>query len=236
LKKQFLDFYIEKKFFSDSTPGKIESFVKDKENIFFSTSKLPRKLFFGLVLTLLFIAGLITLSFWMFKRYLFSSSPVEKLDFNLRSRKCRVCLTSSEDVKNFVYNHFYREFTNSDFIYICHPDLIPLDIRVKYFLDFVFCLLDKDSPEYDEATRNFMSLDYKEKAEILFLLLDSEYKLIIFNEIESDAFDQLEFLANRIKKLKKRSPILYITKHIFFASKVYDESYIIPHPIDNINL
>ena len=85
MKRQFLDFYVEKKFFSDSTPGKVDSFVKDKDNIFFSTSKFPRKFLFGLLLTFSYIVGLTILSFYMFKRYLFLPSPVKDLDFKIRS-------------------------------------------------------------------------------------------------------------------------------------------------------
>lgn len=236
LKRKFLDFYIEKKFFSDSTPGKVESFVKVKENIFFSKSKLPRKFLFGLLLTLFYTVSLTTISFFLMKKYLFSFSSNQEIDWKVHVGKCKVCLTSSRELKNFVYGFFYREYSSKKFIYICHPDHIPPDIRVNYFLGFVLSLLGKDLPVGFKDSRSFMSLSYKEKLGIIFSLLDYDYKLVIFNEIEYDAFDNLDFLVDQINKIKERTSLLYLTNHIYFASKIYDDDYIIPHPIDNINL
>ena len=60
VKKEFIDFYVNKRFLTKSIPGQIENFVKGEENIFYAESKIPEMFWQGIIITLIYtVIGLI---------------------------------------------------------------------------------------------------------------------------------------------------------------------------------
>ncbi len=73
LKKKFLRFHIDHRFYSDDqfdAPKKVESFIKSNENLFYSKSRTPRGFTRGVLLTLVYIIGLFIISYYRFKQSL----------------------------------------------------------------------------------------------------------------------------------------------------------------------
>ncbi|NIM78943.1 MAG: hypothetical protein GTO20_09135 [Candidatus Aminicenantes bacterium] len=68
LKEKFIRYYINKRYYSDYS--KVESFIKDDQNLFYAKSRVPRVFFKGLLLNLFFIVGLLIISYGRFKRSL----------------------------------------------------------------------------------------------------------------------------------------------------------------------
>jgi ABC-type transport system involved in multi-copper enzyme maturation permease subunit len=68
LKEKFIRYYINKRYYSNYS--KVESFIKDDQNLFYAKSRLPRGFFRGLLLNLVFIVGLLIISYGRFKRSL----------------------------------------------------------------------------------------------------------------------------------------------------------------------
>ena len=66
LKWKFIRFYIDKKYYSDLS--KVESFIKDSENLFYSQTVLPRGFLRGVLIALVYILVLFVVSYARFKR------------------------------------------------------------------------------------------------------------------------------------------------------------------------
>jgi hypothetical protein len=73
LKKKFVRFYLDHRYYSDDpfdAPRTVESFIKGTENLFYSKSRTPRGFSLGILLTLVYIAGLFIVSYSRFKQSL----------------------------------------------------------------------------------------------------------------------------------------------------------------------
>jgi hypothetical protein len=68
LKEKFIEFFIYQRYYKNFT--KVEPFIKDKENLFYAESQLPRGTFIGALLTLLYVSGLVVFSYFRFKKSL----------------------------------------------------------------------------------------------------------------------------------------------------------------------
>jgi hypothetical protein len=74
LKGDFVRFYLNHRYYSQSsdhettaTTPKVKSFIKENENLFHAPSRLPRYLFLGTLITILYIVGLLGFSYHRFK-------------------------------------------------------------------------------------------------------------------------------------------------------------------------
>ncbi len=74
VKKDFVRYILDRKFHTGASakkiPGSVENFIKKDENVFHARSSLPHGFPFGLALTLLYILGLLKVSYTRFKRAL----------------------------------------------------------------------------------------------------------------------------------------------------------------------
>jgi len=167
-KKEFVEFYTDKRAkeliarLKKNPLPKVESFIKvDKEqNIFKSKSVLPGSFGWGIFLTVLWIAGLSRLSYFLYKKSLGSlpkEKPLELKDFEVEINKgeSNVVLSSGKAIGIHLYNVLSgrnKGFTGKvvfngvniaekkqkiDFVYLCHPEEIPWAIKVKHFVSFI---------------------------------------------------------------------------------------------------
>ncbi len=172
-KSKFFKFYMDKVYFSNYS--EVESFVKDKENLFFAHSNIPATFWPGLLATLFYTAVLLTGSYHRFRRSLFALSIRElrgfdQIKLNLKRSELRVWLTYGHPFKNLLYILFsgearrlrHRKFTGQvfldrvnlmaqknreNFLYLCSPAAIPGDIKVKDLLRLLSCLLNMSRSE-----------------------------------------------------------------------------------------
>jgi hypothetical protein len=73
LKMEFIKFYIDHRYKSNApidTPGGVESFIKNNENLFKAKSLVPQNIFWGTSIMLLYITCLLVLSYRRFKKSL----------------------------------------------------------------------------------------------------------------------------------------------------------------------
>jgi hypothetical protein len=77
LKKKFVRFYLDNRYYltslessQSSSPTRVKSFIKNNENIFYAGSRIPKFWLEGTLLTLLYITGLLSFSYFRFKKSL----------------------------------------------------------------------------------------------------------------------------------------------------------------------
>ncbi len=188
LKDKFCLFYFEKEY--DSPPGEkeIESFIKEEENIFTGSARLPGNFGWGLLVLLVYCVGVFWLSYFAFKKALHSVEEEDNKDekekedkaekeetaaddlagFQLEKAKYRVLHIEDNSFKDEVYNHLSAEHGN-DSLYLCHQCEIPGDIRVRDFLSLAAALLgvELSNQEKEAYPGPFRRLDKLEKFKVL---------------------------------------------------------------------
>lgn len=109
MKNEFIKFFFDKEYFSKVESGKVESFIKGDNNIFYCRPGLPPKFLFGIILTLLYTAILVFFSYRNIYRRVF---PIhEKMDneddfyVEIARGNNNILFTDSELLKAKLYNH-----------------------------------------------------------------------------------------------------------------------------------
>lgn len=192
---------------------------------------------------------------------------LEVLRIKLEKGKCTACITSSEDLRNLIYNFFSGDregFTGKieingvevksgeskeDLVYLCHPENIPGDIKVKDFVTLFKRLLNIPGKKMAEVNkklnmkaigrRKFNKLDDLEKGNVLFAVARlKKSKIYLINEIERGMPQNFtNGLMENLRKLKKEGEtvILYLSGNLYFTAKV-SEKMVVPggERIENI--
>lgn len=266
LKRQFIRFYINKRFY-DQNYSEIESFVKGDENIFYAWSQLPGNFSTGLALNLFYIFVLIGISYFRIRKLLFGLpdrkyQELADLELELESGRTEVLLTSENRLIGQVYNFFSGRDNGfkgqvlidnknmsgkgikKDFIYVCHPNEIPNDIKVGDFIRFISRIMRISRTE---MARLYVKLDLEkiekktfgelkdiEKGRLILTTLRlKERKIYIIHDLASGM--SVDFAVEAIEGLKelekKQGVILYITLDVLFAAKIADRlTYLITDP------
>lgn len=162
LKRKFFKFYMDKRYFSNYS--KVEPFVKNSENIFYSHSFLPTNLAPGVSVNMLYIIVLFTFSYSRFRKSLFALPINENLkspaELELNRGELAVLVSEGELYKNLLFDLWNgelvelekkgydpkvriagpdpeKEIKKESFFYFCHPENIPGDITTSNFLSFM---------------------------------------------------------------------------------------------------
>ena len=269
LKEHFVRFYLNKVFYSNFST--VESFINKDENIFQGTSSLPLNFFTGVMINGLYLIILLFISYFRVKNILFVSKKRknvknDELQIILEKGKCTVCVTSSHKIRDIIFSFFsgrgndlfagkveidgeqIRGKIRSDFIYLCHQEHIPGDIKAGDFFSFCRRILRiplKDSEEVKKkldmkanARKRFSDLSDIEKGDILFSAAGlKKSRVYIINEIERGmAQSYTNKLLGNLQELKKaKVAILYLSSNLYFTAKV-SERMIVPgdERIENI--
>jgi ABC-type transport system involved in multi-copper enzyme maturation permease subunit/ABC-type cobalamin/Fe3+-siderophores transport system ATPase subunit len=270
LKKQFVGFYLDKVYYSNNSA--VESFIKKEENVFYGKSRLPIYFGFGVFLNFFYIILLLFVSYSRFKKTLFFSSKKEmprldELQIKLEKGKCTACVTSSAEIRNSIFGFFSSRgkdfFTGKiemdgceiegsknrqNFIYLCHQDKFPGDIKTDDFFTFCRRLLRvprKDIAEIEEkldikvySGKKFRDLDDNTKGDILFSIARlKKSKVYFINEMEKGMPQSYtnKLLINLQELKKEKAAILYVSSNLYFTAKV-SEKMIVPgdERIENI--
>jgi hypothetical protein len=170
-KKEFLDFYVEKKFLSKSKPGQVESFVKKDENLFYAQSHLPYRFWFGILFNLIIYvsAGGIG-AYFCFKRSLRPTpekNSTEKANINLKSGEDYHVDTDDYAAEDHIYNTttgktkgFKGQISidnknivteeKQNVIYICSAADIPPEAKIIHLLRLFKGLLKLSKKQVNE--------------------------------------------------------------------------------------
>lgn len=152
-KRQFIEFFFDKEYFSGSEPGKVESFVKGDGNIHYSRGRLPGNFLWGIGLMFIYMVVMTVIAYVnVFKKVY----PVKRklpceddLFIHLEKGQKNLLFTGFELLKSKVYNHFSGKeklksdislFTAGpdkdvaegtiDFVYLVDPGVIDIDTGV----------------------------------------------------------------------------------------------------------
>jgi len=272
LKDEFIRFYIDKTFSAQT--GAVESFVRDEENLFYARSRLPRYFGFGLGLNGLYVVILILVCYVKFRRSLFSLGrgrewvlPKEELRIKLEMGKCTVCITSSAALRAAIYRFFVMAPTETfmvmdldgleikgheqNFIYLCHPEFFPIDLRTSDLIMFFKKSLALSGVEIKgvgqkleamfthPGKKRFHELSDTEKGNLMFTIARlKKSRIYLIDEIERGMpQDFTNGLMENLRKLKKEheGAILYLSSNLYFTAKVSDKMVIPPgERIENI--
>jgi len=171
IKKEFLDFYVKKKFLEGSQPGQVESFVKKDENLFYAQSHLPYRFWFGILFNLIIYVGAGWIgAYFCFKRSLHPTpekNSTEKVGINLKSGEDYHVDTDDYAAEDHIYNSaagktkgFKGQINidgknivtgeKHDVIYICSAADIPPEIKVIDLLRLFKGLLNLSKSQVNE--------------------------------------------------------------------------------------
>lgn len=247
LKRKFVKFYIDKVYFSNFTT--VESFIKKDENIFPGQSQLPINFLTGVLVNLIYIIGLFGASYYYFKKSLYLLPKNESPGFYPRNMKLKkgdfkVLVSEGDLFKNQLFNLFSGEsgefkkkgFTGEvlidgidittekskdEFLYLCHPENIPGDIKVSDFLLFIRKLMRVKNLKNNGlkiksiSRKKFSRLKNHEKGEVMLALLGMKsQRIYLVNDIARGM--PIEFtiqLKEKLVELKKEDVlVIYLTR------------------------
>ncbi len=191
LKWRFVKFYAKKLFFSNFS--KVIPFLKDEECVFIGKSTIPRRFWWGFFLNIFYVWVLFLLSYYRFKKSLFTienfdSDIMDLPDVKLKSGEFKVfhvegelfnnqvfCLLSgkSKKIRNMRYKYKGKFFIDDvdmiensakiDFIYLCRIEHIPCEIKVRHFFDLITSMMDESQNNIKEITSMFNINLFKNK-------------------------------------------------------------------------
>ena len=258
LKEGFVRFYFNKKFYDNYK--KVESFIKGDDNLFYSASLLPGSFYGGMATSFLYIVALLGLLYFRFKAFFFyvpnkRMPELKKLNIELKSGHSEVVLTGDQMLKNQFYNVFSgesKEFdgtfmvdnvdigkkkngVNGDFLYLCHPQYIPEDMKtgnlVRLFQNLAGLSKNEKAELYVKLNmeaiekRNFTELEEAVKGNLLWTvsLLKKRDIYMIDDFGKGMPANFLLPFTDGLRKLKEKgAAILYLTTDTLIVKKVGD--------------
>ncbi len=265
LREEFIIYYLQKTFYSDDK--KVESFVKHDENVFISRSRIPSIFFFGAILNLFYLAVLFHFSFSRFRKYIFGLpdqryQELKELEMELMTGKTVVLLTADNGISGQLYNFFTgqddgfdgvvmldeedmaADGNREDFLYICRPEEIPGDIKVKDFVRFFSRLLYMSKRENAQLyldlqldtveSKLFSQLTDAQKGRILMAAAINKMSAIymIHDMARGMPVDFVMEIIDILKRMKEDgAAVLYLSRDVLFASKIADRlTYLLTDP------
>jgi len=229
LKWKFVEFYLDKVYYTNFS--KVESFIKDDENVFHSQSRLPGFFIIGILVTVFYIAGLFWVSYIRYKGALNSihenaDAPSMPADLELKKGQFKVLVSEGDLFKNQLFNRYSRseEGREGKFLYLCHPENIPGDIKSGDFLFFIKRLVQTRGKEPVElrlsatikaiSWKKFSRLKNHEKGEIILAVLEMKRKEIylVYDAARGMPIEFTVQLKEKMQQLKEEGAmVIYLT-------------------------
>jgi ABC-type Na+ transport system ATPase subunit NatA len=237
-----------------------EKWQKGKEaNIFYAASRLPGKFGLGIGATLSWILVVLFLSYLSYKKALFQIPReqvigIDDLDIELNKGESNVILSnSSETISSYLYNvlsgknrerigtvslegvNIVTEKRKHDFVYICHPEKIPQDIKAGDFVSFFRRTLNISGKQFKDLSfkldlrgvrrKSLWDLKDQEKGLILLetALLKKNNIYMFYEFAKGMPADFIRRFTNRLQELKDDgASILYLTNDVFVGRRIGD--------------
>jgi hypothetical protein len=252
MKKDFLDFYVEKSYQSQKKPGKVESFIKGDENIFQAQPRLPYGFWLGVGVTLFYTVLLLFFSYRKFARMMaeesFTGSTAAGVELPEGSR-LNFVLCKSPAVKAEIVRHF-KSVKNATVLQKVNPDdfvfsgVKPVDL-FRHLVDIAgvyikparenLKVLGISDLEHFELTREVILKIY---AAVL-AAGDSDYVIIDdYIKRESKEFEAYFFKLTEHLHTKKNRNIIYLDCEMFETRESMNGMFLVARakamPIKNI--
>ncbi|NIR06303.1 MAG: hypothetical protein GTN82_12850 [Candidatus Aminicenantes bacterium] len=262
IKDEYMKFYVKKKYsWREGEP--VESFVKNEENLYKGKSLFPWNFWLGLFMTLLWIGLVLKWSYAIYQKSLFSVPKevirgLSDLAIDVEQGKTNAVLSRSETIRQHLYNVLSgqnKEFNGYvllegkkdivpenkglDFVYICHPDDMPGDIKAGHFLSFAVGVFEIPEEQLESirvrlrlneiGKKSFGELrDEHRDTERGQLVLEAAcFKksgvYLIDNLNKGMHSDFMGKLAEKLKQLKQENAsILYLSNDVFVSREISD--------------
>lgn len=171
IRRRFVEFYTDKKAeeiikirLKRERPPTVESFIGETDqNIFKAKSNLPINFGWGVLITLLWIAVLTALSYWSYKKALFSLperriDDLGELEIEINREESHAILSGDDVICQLLYTilsgmsgayrwskrfngkvlyndlNIVEKSQKTEFVYICHPGQVPWIIKARNFV------------------------------------------------------------------------------------------------------
>lgn len=233
IRDEFMKFYFKKRYFS--TNGKIESFIKDDENIYHANSRLPSNFWVGLGITCFYSLMLFGLCLWLFQKRknkghnLNKPFPIDAAEPGMAIHaQCR-----DTETRNRAYNHLVRQegvIGLDNF----KPDDLDIELPPRAIVPY-FCYIFgvKDIQKVEENIKKIGVKDYRHfkrmtRAELeqedllklycaVILAKAEHYDSIVLNETLDKVSPEFErrFLELLDVLLTRPKRIVYFSKRYF---------------------
>jgi hypothetical protein len=263
IKNGFMRFYVEKKYSKLGPSVKVESFVKEDENIYTGESRGPWNSWLGFFVTLLWIGCLFKWSNHRYQKSIFlvpeiTIQGLSDLEIDIEAGKSNVVLSQGdkrEAMKQHLFNvlaghnkkfngkvlwnekDIVTEYRELDFVYLCHPDDLPRDIKVKDFISFIGGALkvsEKDLGNLSvklelnkigKKTFNDLKDEFRKRGQILWAAarLRPKEVYLVNNFLKGMPPYFIDDFVRESKTLKETgTSLLYITNDVFIGRKIGD--------------
>jgi len=248
LRSKFVRFWIDRVYYHD--PKVLVNFVTNDENLFYSKSRVPKNYWTGVFIHLWIVILLAAISYLLFKRSLEHVSAKEikelgKVDLDLDKGELKVWITLKEHFKKVLFNMFSGvskglfkkgfkgevyfdgadtadgKFKNN-FVYTCHADELPGDMKVIDLLKFYAGWNQLPANELENHLNNeelkkilkkpIKELEKHEKFEVSLGLLNmSKSDIYLINNIASGMPMTCSVkLLNKMEELQSNSLVIYL--------------------------
>jgi len=254
LRRNFLRFWFDRNYYND--PKEMVNFIKGDENIFKAQSRLPGNYWSGIRVTILYALILLFSAFFLFKIFYFkvynrSLSQLQKLAPKLEIGKITLLLTASDILKNQIYavlSSHAKGFKGElllgnvniaetgigiDFLFLCRPEDIPNDIKVKVFFTYfnrLFKIPKKQAAEIKQRfipegiwEKRFKKVDKGDRVNLLLAVAHlKEFSLYVFDDtavgMHPDFVKQFKIELDDLTG--KDKAVLYISKDIWHSRMI----------------
>lgn len=229
---------------------KVEPFLKDNEYFFQAKPSLPAYSGWGILVQFFWITLGLVIGFFRFKKIVFASQKdfdrIDLKDFDLEKGKINAYYAKSQSLTNVLFTLFstqqfdkFKEKTTEiakskpNFTFICRPDEVPGNIKVK---DFACLYAGKekqaalDNPDIKTlAKKTFAELpNHKRFAVLLSILKYQQNTLFLIDDINAGLPDDYSVdLKDAMNELiKQNNIVIYInrsSREAFDMKKIYHE-------------
>jgi ABC-type Na+ transport system ATPase subunit NatA len=268
-KDKFMNFYIERKPYQKKGQP-VESFIKKDENIYGGECQVSWNFPWGLLVTLFWIGGVFKLSYFLYRRSLFRVPEetiigLSDLDIDVEEGKSNVVLSRGETVRQHLYNVLSgnnKAFSGRvlidgkdivpgnkgvNFVYICHPDEIPGDIKAGNFISFLGRALKVPKSQLEKlwvrfdlnkfGKRTLTGLEEESKLRGQLVVTAALFKksdiYVINNITKGMPADFIKEFAEQLGKLKQEeTTILYLTNDVFIGRQIGDYTFVLKSDAD----
>lgn len=262
LKHQFMKFWVDRVYHHDSNV--MVNFVKGDENLFHGTSHLPGNFGTGVIINCAYILLLIIVSYFHFKAYLYRPEvkrtvKEKNLPIILSKGDLVVMILYhgnhgyNDHLFNILSGHrntFNKDLkieidrvdltgnqTKQDFLYLCHPDKLPQDIKAIDFAAFILKFLKPGKKEKGELLKSLKEEPFNSKAWgqlesidkgriFLSVLPFFKHKVFLLDDVGFDMPVDYIFELNEVMKgwAESGSAVIYLTTESEVNVKKYKAS------------
>lgn len=265
LQRQFLRFWIDRVYYND--PKVMVNFIKGDENIFKSKSRVPGNFNTGVFILIGYVVASAVFSYLAFLKSISGIKSKDLAQIGeveleeMKNGELKVWITKSDNLIKVLFNLFSGNFkrlrakgfsgkvvvngvdiaaakSRENFIYICRPEFVPGDTRVKDFYHFYTRALKIDASQKKEALKSsiikpllkktFAELTKPQKFYVTLSILQFKKKQVYLVDDICDGLDELYALKlkEKLDELKDVGAlVIYVNTSIAIAEELDEKIY-----------